>query len=69
MELKQKKIGFISLGCDKNKVDLEEMFSNLSSFGFKFDLPENSDIVLINTCAFILPARKEAINNIMEMVR
>lgn len=68
MELKQKKIGFISLGCDKNKVDLEEMFSNLSSFGFKFDLPENSDIVLINTCAFILPARKEAINTIMEMV-
>ena len=69
MELKQKKIGFISLGCDKNRVDLEEMMNNLSSFGFKFDLPENSDIVLINTCAFILPARKEAIENIMEIAK
>lgn len=59
MELKQKKIGFISLGCDKNRVDLEEMMNNLSSFGFKFDLPENSDIVLINTCAFILQQEKK----------
>ena len=33
-ELKKKKISFISLGCDKNKVDLEEMMYSLKNFGF-----------------------------------
>ena len=69
MELKQKKISLISLGCDKNKVDLEEMVFDLSSFGFEFDSIENSQIVIVNTCAFILSARQEAIENIMEMVQ
>ena len=69
MELKQKKISFISLGCDKNKVDLEEMIFDLSSFGFEFDSIENSQIVIVNTCAFILSARQEAIENIMEMIQ
>jgi ribosomal protein S12 methylthiotransferase len=68
-EIKNKKIGFISLGCDKNKVDLEEMMNDLSSFGFTFSDVENAQIVIINTCAFILSARKEAINNILEMVK
>ncbi|MBO4412884.1 MAG: 30S ribosomal protein S12 methylthiotransferase RimO [Clostridia bacterium] len=67
-ELKDKKISFISLGCDKNRVDLEEMMFSLKNFGFEFSDIENSNIVLINTCAFILPARKEAIDNILEMV-
>ena len=68
MELKQKKIAFISLGCDKNRVDLEEMMFNLSKFGFTFTNSQKADIVIINTCAFILPARKEAIDNILEMI-
>lgn len=67
-ELMKKKISFISLGCDKNRVDLEEMMNNLSKFGFEFDNLETSNIVIINTCAFILPSRKEAINNILEMI-
>ena len=66
--LMDKKISFISLGCDKNRVDLEEMMNDLSSFGFKFSNIYESDIVIINTCAFILPARKEAIDNILEMI-
>ena len=69
MDLKQKKIAFISLGCDKNRVDLEEMMYNLSSFGFTFTNSQKAQIVIINTCAFILPARQEAINNILEMVQ
>ena len=68
MELKQKKIAFISLGCDKNRVDLEEMMFNLSKFGFTFTNSQKADIVIINTCAFILPARKEAVDNILEMI-
>lgn len=67
MDLKQKKIAFISLGCDKNRVDLEEMMHNLSSFGFTFANSQRAQIVIINTCAFILPARKESIENILEM--
>lgn len=68
-ELKNKKIGFISLGCDKNKVDLEEMMNDLSSFGFMFSDVDSAEIVIINTCAFILSARQEAINNILEMIK
>lgn len=67
-ELMKKKISFISLGCDKNRVDLEEMMNNLNKFGFEFDDLDSSNIVIVNTCAFILPARKEAINNILEMI-
>ncbi|MDD4110111.1 MAG: 30S ribosomal protein S12 methylthiotransferase RimO [Clostridia bacterium] len=67
-ELTKKKISFISLGCDKNRVDLEEMMNSLDNFGFKFGDLDFSNIVIINTCAFILPARKEAIDNILEMV-
>ena len=69
MDLKQKKIAFISLGCDKNKVDLEEMMHNLSKFGFSFANSSKAQIVIINTCAFILSARKEAIDNILEMAK
>src|SRR5690554_4169272 len=67
-DLKNKKISFISLGCDKNRVDLEGMMKDLSVFGFEFSNITSSQIVIINTCAFILPARKEAIENILEMV-
>lgn len=67
-DLKNKKISFISLGCDKNRVDLEEMMKDLSSFGFEFSDIQSSQIVIINTCAFILSARKEAVKNILEMV-
>lgn len=69
MDIKQKKIAFISLGCDKNRVDLEEMMHNLSSFGFTFANSQKANIVVINTCAFILSARQEAIENILEMIK
>lgn len=65
--LLNKKISFISLGCDKNRVDLEEMMCDLSTFGFEFSNIQEAQIVIINTCSFILPARKEAIDNILEM--
>lgn len=67
-DLKNKKIAYISLGCDKNRVDLEEMMNSIEEFGLKMVNIEDANIVLINTCAFILPARQEAINNILEMV-
>ncbi|MBO5394883.1 MAG: 30S ribosomal protein S12 methylthiotransferase RimO [Clostridia bacterium] len=67
-ELKAKTISAISLGCDKNKVDLENMLGKLSAYGFKItDDVYNCDIVIVNTCAFIRPAQEEAIANIIEM--
>lgn len=67
-ELIQKTISAISLGCDKNKVDLEKMLGRLHAFGFTIsDDIYSSDIVIVNTCAFIQSAQEEAIMNIIEM--
>ena len=67
-KLKDKKISAISLGCDKNRVDLEKMLYKLSDYGFKIveDI-ENANIVIVNTCAFITPAKKEALSNIFDV--
>ena len=64
-ELKRKRISAISLGCDKNRVDLEKMLYNLKNFGFKIteDI-ENCDIIIVNSCAFISSAIEEALENI-----
>lgn len=62
------KIYIISLGCPKNQVDCEIMVNKLISGGFDIaDSIENSDAVLINTCAFIEDAKKEAIETILEV--
>lgn len=67
-KLKDKKISAISLGCDKNRVDLEKMLFRLKKYGFEIvDDVTDANIVVINTCAFISPARKEALDNIFEM--
>lgn len=64
-----KTIGFISLGCDKNRVDLEKMMFRLKDAGFVLvDNLSEANIILINTCAFIAAARKESIDNILEIV-
>lgn len=67
-DLKTKKVSAISLGCDKNRVDLEKMLFLLSNYGMQVvENVEDADIVIVNTCAFILPAKKESIANIIEM--
>lgn len=63
------RVGFISLGCPKNQVDSEMMLAKLSEKGFIIvDEIDASEIIVINTCAFIEDAKKEAIENILEMV-
>lgn len=65
-DLIQKKIAAISLGCDKNRVDLEHALYLLEQYGFEFsDDLDQAQIILINTCSFILPAKQEAIDNIL----
>lgn len=63
------KVGLISLGCPKNQVDAEAMLASLDAAGFEIvDYVDGCDAVLINTCGFIDDAKKEAIENILDMV-
>ena len=69
LELTKKKVGFISLGCDKNRVDLEKIIHSFKSAGFEITpVYEEANIIIINTCSFILDARKESIETILETI-
>ena len=62
------RIGLISLGCPKNQVDAEMMLAALQEDGFEIvDYVDGADAVIINTCAFIDDAKREAIENILDM--
>ena len=62
------KIGFISLGCPKNQLDTEVMLHELMAAGYEITPDETeADIVVINTCGFIESAKKEAIDNILDV--
>ena len=62
------KILLISLGCDKNLVDTEEMLGLLACRGFEMtDDEAEADVIIINTCCFIHDAKEESIQNILEM--
>ena len=66
--MKNKKILFISLGCDKNLVDSEVMLGILADRGFEMtDTEDDADIIIINTCCFINDAKEESVNTILEM--
>lgn len=67
-EFKKKKIGFISLGCDKNRVDLEKMIFKCKAYGLTVvSDPSLANIIIVNTCSFLESSRLEAIENIVEM--
>ena len=62
------KIGMVGLGCPKNQVDAEIMLDLLRAGGYEITADENqADAVIINTCGFIEDAKKEAIENILEL--
>ena len=62
-------VGLISLGCAKNQIDAEHMLASLDEAGFEIvDYVDGCDAVIINTCGFIDDAKKEAIENILDMV-
>ena len=69
MSFMSKKVGMISLGCPKNQVDGEIMLSKLADNGFEITNDvDGADVVIVNTCGFIEDAKKEAIENILDMV-
>ncbi|MBR2453510.1 MAG: 30S ribosomal protein S12 methylthiotransferase RimO [Clostridia bacterium] len=62
------KVGFISLGCAKNLVDTEVMLAKLAMAGYEITPEcEDSDVVIINTCAFIESAKQESIDTIIDI--
>ncbi|MBQ6812777.1 MAG: 30S ribosomal protein S12 methylthiotransferase RimO [Agathobacter sp.] len=66
--MKDKKLLFISLGCDKNLVDSEFMIGMLTNEGVVLcDDETEADIIIINSCCFINDAKEESINTILEM--
>ncbi len=62
------KVGVVSLGCAKNRVDTEHMLHLLVQDGFLLtSQPEEADVLVVNTCGFIEPAKEESIRTILEL--
>ncbi|MDO8500733.1 MAG: 30S ribosomal protein S12 methylthiotransferase RimO [Gemmatimonadaceae bacterium] len=64
------KVGFITLGCDKNTVDTERYLAELSDYGGEYT-PQlaDADVIIVNTCGFIDAAKKESIDAMIEAAR
>ncbi|NFS11592.1 30S ribosomal protein S12 methylthiotransferase RimO [Clostridium botulinum] len=61
------KVGMVSLGCDKNRVDSEIILGKMSS---EYEITNNAkeaDVIIVNTCGFIESAKQESIDTILEM--
>src|SRR5213083_2136090 len=60
---------FVSLGCPKNLVDSERMLGKLAQEGYTLTSEvEGADVVVVNTCGFIEPARQESLAVIRQML-
>ena len=65
---RNKKIGMVSLGCDKNRVDTENVLYALTQSGYQLTQDvTDADILIVNTCAFITTAVRESIDTILEL--
>jgi ribosomal protein S12 methylthiotransferase len=64
-----KTVGFVSLGCPKNTVDSEAMLAQIGQAGFILTGDLQADIVIVNTCGFIEPAKQEALEVIRQAVK
>ncbi len=62
------KISFVSLGCDKNLIDSEIMLGLIDEEGYTITNDDSeADIIIINSCGFIMEANQEAIDKVLEM--
>lgn len=62
------KLFFVSLGCDKNRVDSEKMLAIMSGHQYEItDVPEEAEVIIVNTCGFISDAKEESIETLLEM--
>ena len=64
------KVLYVSLGCDKNRVDAEKMLGLITKGNFTLTDDENeADVIIVNTCCFITPAKEESIESLLEMAK
>ena len=64
------KVGIVSLGCNKNRVDSEIALGLMQDAGYRLTPdPAEADILMVNTCGFIGPAKEESIDTILEMAQ
>ncbi|MEO5904226.1 MAG: 30S ribosomal protein S12 methylthiotransferase RimO [Gemmatimonadaceae bacterium] len=64
------KVGFITLGCDKNTVDTERYLGELSGYGGEYTARlDEAEVIIVNTCGFIDAAKKESIDAMIEAAR
>lgn len=68
--MSNQKVNIVTLGCSKNLVDSEHLLKQFEANGFEVmhDSNKPSDVVIINTCGFILDAKEESISMIMDYV-
>ena len=63
-------VGVVSLGCSKNRVDTELMLGILRKAGYRITADEReADILIVNTCGFIEPAKQESIDTLLSLAR
>ena len=65
--MKKYKVGMVSLGCDKNRVDSELILGSINKFYEITNDPKEAEIIIVNTCGFIESAKQESIDTILEM--
>lgn len=65
--MKKYKVGMVSLGCDKNRVDSELILGSINKDYEITNDPKEAEIIIVNTCGFIDKAKEESINTILEM--
>ena len=64
------KVGMVSLGCSKNQVDGEMLLATVQQAGYTLcNSEEEADAVIVNTCGFIESAKKESIDEILQLAR
>ena len=64
------KVGMVSLGCSKNRVDSEVLLASMFNSGYEISNdPLECDVVIVNTCGFIEDAKKESIETILEFAQ
>jgi ribosomal protein S12 methylthiotransferase len=67
--LEKYRIGLVSLGCDKNRIDSEIMLGMLKDKYTITDDPTEAEIIIVNTCGFIESSKQESIDTILEMAQ
>ncbi|MCR5808759.1 MAG: 30S ribosomal protein S12 methylthiotransferase RimO [Clostridiales bacterium] len=64
------RVGMVSLGCSKNRVDSEEILGELEARGFvPVNDPASAEVIIVNTCGFIESAKTDSLDTVFEMAK